>query len=59
MITPKCQHGLVEEIGECARTMQPQNDDAGDLDLIQSAVIIVQWLELRRRLTQNTASTED
>ena len=50
---------LVEEIGECARTMQPQNDDAGDLDLIQSAAIIVQWLELRRRRTQNTASTED
>lgn len=41
--------------------MQPQNDDAGDLDLdlIQSAAIIVQWLELRRRRTQNTASTED
>ena len=41
---------LVEEIGECARAMQP-NDDAGDLDreLTQSAALIVQWLEHRRR----------
>lgn len=51
----------MEEIGECARAMQPQNDDAGDLELelIQNAAIIVQWLELHRHRTQNTASTED